>query len=69
MRHRGRRQSQGKRQGKEDAQAQNHLLELAAATAQQTFPADAVPGTARTRRARRVSGTHSDTGESRRIFF
>lgn len=65
MRHRGGRQSQGKRKGKEDAQAQDHLLELAAATAQQTVPEDPVPGAARTRRTRRVFGTHSDPGKPR----
>lgn len=46
MRYRRGRQPQSERQGEEDAQAQDHLLEPAAPTTQQTFPEDAVPGAA-----------------------
>lgn len=69
MRYRRGRQPQSERQGEEDAQAQDHLLESATATAQQTFPEDTVPGAARTRRTSRFARAHSDPGECHRHLY
>lgn len=59
----------GRRQGQEDAETPDDLLEPPTPAAEPTFPEDAVPGVARTGRIGGQFGPYANAGQSSLAFY